>query len=131
MTNVFEISVAPQKNVGGLVSVYINATIHGKAPRVKFCPRTISPDLIFGTPQVSAPLCDRWTLKTEDSVAIAYTAITIKRVLIIFFLCQRSTVKFCLFHLNPLAFFSLVKFSSEITKATDNYLATDIIILDN
>lgn len=45
--------VAAQKNVGGCVSVYVKATIHGKSPLEKFPPPNMRPELIFGIPQVS------------------------------------------------------------------------------
>lgn len=53
ITKLEEINVPPQKYDGGLIFIFINATIHGNWPRVKFWPLIMSPDLIFGTPQVS------------------------------------------------------------------------------
>lgn len=126
MMKVFEISVAPQKNFGGFVSVCINATIQGKEPRVKFFPPTISPDSIFGTPQASAFLLGLLNLKAEDSKAIAHTAITIKIFLIIvFFETSKVKIKFLPFRLFNCSYL----FSGEITYyylATGYYLKASI-----
>lgn len=85
ITKVFEMSVPPQKNLGGLVPVCINATIHGKVPRGKSCPRTISPDWLFWTPHVSTLLGDRSTKVSEDFAKIVLKAITMRIFLIIAF----------------------------------------------
>lgn len=84
-TKVFEIRVAPQKNSGGFLSVYIKATIQGKEPRGKSCPRTISPDLPVGTPQVATLLRNRLIVNGEAAATIAKPVIKIK-----IFLCVIS-----------------------------------------
>lgn len=82
MTKVEEISVPPQKNEGGCVRVYINATIHGKSPRENPCPRTINPEGPFETPQSSAFLSSRCDSVDDAPVTIAIMKITAEIILI-------------------------------------------------
>lgn len=89
IANVFEISVAAQKNLGGFHPVCINATTQGKDPRRKFCPRTIIPISILGTPQFFALFCDPLNDKAESSWVIAQSAIGIKIFFIIVSKCQK------------------------------------------
>lgn len=96
MTNVDEISVAPQKNDGGLVSVYIKATIQGKSPREKPCPRTMNQDRPFDTPQFSAILTDRSGTDDVVTLIIEKAEIMTKEISIcedIFEIIQHSSLK--------------------------------------